>query len=108
MISVKPLDFYLQRKDAILANDFKVTSQPPADKYLQILNLVGLQKHRWPEELLTRSAMALVLLGILRASGYFGISKTSSSPDTYTANELFIGSLILKHLQVRKYQIHRL
>ena len=70
------------------------------DKYLQLLNLVGLHEQRWPEDLLTRSAMALVLLGILRASGYFGIAKTSTSADTYTNNELFIGSLLLRHLQV--------
>ena len=67
---------------------------------MQILTLVGLQEQRWPEELLTRSAMALVLLGILRASGYFGTAKTSTSADTYTQNELFIGSLILRHLEV--------
>ena len=73
------------------------------DKYLQILSLVGLQEQRWPEELLTRSAMALVLLGILRASGYFGVAKISSSAQSYTPNELFIGSLILKHLQVIYY-----
>ena len=70
------------------------------DKYLQLLNLVGLNEQRWPEDLLTRSAMALVLLGILRASGYFGIAKISTSADTYTNNELFIGSLLLRHLQV--------
>ena len=64
------------------------------------MNLVGLNEQRWPEDLLTRSAMALVLLGILRASGYFGIAKTSTSADTYTNNELFIGSLLLRHLQV--------
>ena len=68
---------------------------------MQILTLVGLQEQRWPEELLTRSAMALVLLGILRASGYFGTTKTSTSADTYTQNELFIGSLILRHLEVQ-------
>ena len=57
---------------------------------MQLLNLVGLNEQRWPEDLLTRSAMALVLLGILRASGYFGIAKISTSADTYTNNELFI------------------
>ena len=67
---------------------------------MQLLILVGLHEQRWPEDLLTRSAMALVLLGILRASGYFGIAKISTSADTYTNNELFIGSLLLRHLQV--------
>ena len=69
------------------------------------MNLVGLNEQRWPEELLTRSTMALVLLGILRASGYFGISKTSTSADTFTNNELFIGSLLLRHLQVQSLTI---
>ena len=72
---------------------------------MQLLNLVGLNEQRWPEELLTRSTMALVLLGILRASGYFGISKTSTSADTFTNNELFIGSLLLRHLQVQSLTI---
>ena len=72
---------------------------------MQLLNLVGLNEQRWPEEFLTRSTMALVLLGILRASGYFGISKTSTSADTFTNNELFIGSLLLRHLQVQSLTI---
>ena len=72
---------------------------------MQLLNLVGLNEQRWPEDLLTRSAMALVLLGILRASGYFGIAKISTSADTYTNNELFIGSLLLRHLQVQSLTI---
>ena len=36
------------------------------DKYIQLLNLVALENQRWPEDFLFRSAMALVLLGILR------------------------------------------
>ena len=67
--------------------------------------LVGLEDQRWPEDLLTRSAMALVLLGVLRSSGYFG-KRPSSTHEPYSSQELFIGSLLLKHLQILQFNAH--
>lgn len=102
LITSRPLSYFLDRKDSILAKA-KVTN----DKYLQLLTLVGLERQRWPEDQLAKATMALVLLGVLKASGYFDqqqettSSSSSSKPgETYDTNEIFIGSLILKHLQV--------
>ena len=93
MIASRPLLFFLERQ-----SQMDQENGPKDDKYLQILTLVGLEDLRWPEDLLARSTMALVLLGILKASGYFG---QDFNPDKYSADEMFIGSLILKHIQVR-------
>lgn len=102
LITSRPLAFFLDLKEVI------TSKQQTDDKYIRLLNLVGLEGQRWPEDFLARSAMAVVLLGILRASGYFGgVKKSSSNPDSYTANELFIGSLILRHLQVISCQLQR-
>ena len=100
MITSKPLNFFLERKNDITNNTTEKEDET-GDTYLQILSLVSLQKQRWPEDTLVRSCMALVLLGILRSTGYFGAKKINSSgPNSYTNNELYIGSLIFCHLQV--------
>ena len=96
IISSRPLDYFLDRKEVILSG---VVDCYGNDKYLQLLTLVGLENQRWPEDFLARSTMALVLLGVLRASGYFG-TKPTAGDGRYTVHELYIGSLLLKHLQV--------
>ena len=107
IITSKPISFFLQRKQEILdnfANADEMERNNGKDEYCQILSLVALEDQRWPEDFLLRSTMALILLGILRSSGYFGIKKTTGgSSDSYTKNELFIGSLLLKHLQVSTF-----
>ena len=102
IITAKPLSFFLQKKQDILDSDSGNSGRDTVP-YLQILSLVALQDQRWPEDFLLRSTMALILLGILRASGYFGTKKMAGGSDSYTKNELFIGSLLLKHLQVSIY-----
>lgn len=107
IITSKPISFFLQRKQEILdnfANADEMERNNGKDEYCQILSLVALEDQRWPEDFLLRSTMALILLGILRSSGYFGSKKTTGgSSDSYTKNELFIGSLLLKHLQVSTF-----
>jgi hypothetical protein len=105
IITSRPLSYFLDRKSSILSSAAgsgpqQVSKEKEEDVYFQFLDLVGLESQRWPEDLLARSAMALVLLGILRSSGYFGEKKTSNSPESYTPNELFIASLLFRHLQV--------
>ena len=91
IISSRPLSYFLDRK---------ASGKDLNDEYYRFLDLVSLEEQRWPEDFLVRSAMALVLLGILRSSGYFGYIKESGEGDSYSPNELYIGSLILRHLQV--------
>ena len=92
IISSRPLSYFLDRKTSEKDLD---------DEYFRFLDLVSLEEQRWPEDFLVRSSMALVLLGILRSSGYFGYVKESGEGSSYTPNEYYIGSLILRHLQVR-------
>ena len=78
------------------------------DAYLQINTLVGLEDQRWPEDFLARSTMALILMGILRTSGYFGTKREPGGSDPYTEDELFVGSLLLRHLQVNTRHVSML
>ena len=91
IISSRPLSYFLDRK---------ASEKDLDDEYFRFLDLVSLEEQRWPEDFLVRSSMALVLLGILRSSGYFGYVKESGEGSSYTPNEYYIGSLILRHLQV--------
>lgn len=102
IVSQHPKDYFLRRKEQLFNNG----TSSKKDAYAQVYNLVGLEEQRWPEDLLMRAAMALVLLGILRAAGYFGEKKSTSATDTYTPNELFVASLLLRHLKVLQFNAH--
>ncbi len=111
LVTTRPLSYFIENKEPILE---LLTTSPhakenTADPYLRFLGLVGHEEERWPEDRLARAAMALVLLGILRASGYFGAQKFSGlSQDSYTNNELYIAALIYKHLEVLQFNAHEI
>ena len=80
MITQKPYEFFLERKSEILKIDDNTQfGAKRNDPYLRCVALVGLNDLRWPEDKLLRAVMALVLVGILRASGYFGEKKATTS-----------------------------
>jgi len=82
MITQKPYEYFLERKSNILKIDDNTQIQAKEiDPYLRSIALVGLNDLRWPEDKLLRAVMALVLVGILRASGYFGEKKATTSGD---------------------------
>lgn len=104
MLSIKPFHYFSNLKERLTSSTNIVGSNE--DDYLKVFNLVGLREKRWPEENLIRCALALVLLSILRASGYFEIKKCSTSGDSFSPNELFFGSLLLKNLQILQFNAH--
>ena len=65
---------------------------------------MALDDERWPEDMFARSMMAVCLLKILKASNYFG--GKNLDPDVFTVDEVFIGSLLLRHLNVLQFNAH--
>jgi len=74
--------------------------------YLSTFNLVGLDNQRWTEDIYNRALMAVCLLKILKASRWF--PHFNEEVDTFTNDELFIGSLILRHLNVLQFNAHEI
>jgi len=100
IITCYPLDYYKKLRLQLVSNvecsEFKNT-------YVSLFNLVGLQKERWAEDIFARTMMAVALLKILKKSLYF---PDRSDAETFTDDEIFIGSLILHHLNVLQFNAH--
>ena len=73
--------------------------------YLNLFNLVGLDSERWPEDQFNRAMMSVCLLKILKSTSYFPIK---SNEDTFTSDETFIGSLMMRHMNVLQFNAHEI
>ena len=100
IVTSQPLQFFKKlRTDLVIDNEgseFK-------NSYMALFNLVGLDEERWEEDVFTRSMMAVALLKILKEAKYF---PDKSDAETFTDDEIFIGSLILRHLNVLQFNAH--
>jgi len=74
--------------------------------YLSTFNLVGLDSKRWTEDTFHRALMAICLLKILKAAKYFPHNK--EDVDVFTNDELFVGSLMMRHLNVLQFNAHEI
>jgi len=73
--------------------------------YLRLFNLVGLDNKRWQEDLFNRALMSVCLLKILKHSQYF---PSKSEENTFTSDEVFIGSLMMRHMNVLQFNAHEI
>jgi len=73
--------------------------------YLRLFNLVGLDSMRWEEDQFNRALMSVCLLKILKAAHYF---PNKSDEDTFTSDEVFIGSLMMRHMNVLQFNAHEI
>ena len=73
--------------------------------YLNLFNLVGLDSERWPEDLFNRAMMSVCLLKILKDTQFF---PQKSTEDTFTSDEIFIGSLMMRHMNVLQFNAHEI
>jgi len=73
--------------------------------YLSMFNLVGLDGMRWQEDLFNRALMSVCLLKILKSTQYF---PNKSDQNTFTSDEVFIGSLMMRHMNVLQFNAHEI
>eukprot|EP00092_Neocalanus_flemingeri_P005382 GFUD01005799.1.p1 GENE.GFUD01005799.1~~GFUD01005799.1.p1 ORF type:complete len:667 (-),score=156.69 GFUD01005799.1:117-2117(-) len=73
--------------------------------YLNLFNLVGLDSLRWTEDLFNRAMMSVCLLKILKSTQYF---PDKSDQDSFTSDEVFIGSLMMRHMNVLQFNAHEI
>lgn len=100
IITSHPLTYFKKmRTDLNVDNTTSEFKHP----YLSLFNLVSLDEERWTEDIFTRSMMAVALLKILKEAKYF---PDKADADTYTDDEIFIGALILRHLNLLQFNAH--
>ncbi|CAL4221048.1 unnamed protein product, partial [Meganyctiphanes norvegica] len=74
----------------------------------QMKGLVALEHERRPTDFIQRTLMACLLLKVLQKADFFG--KGACNPDTViqdlTEDELFVGQLLLRELQILQFNAH--
>ncbi len=71
------------------------------DSYARLFNLVANNESRWPRDDLRRTLMAGILLKLLLKCGYL-------NENVPRGDQLFFGSLLLRHLQVLQFNAHEI
>ncbi|XP_047003321.1 SET and MYND domain-containing protein 4-like isoform X1 [Schistocerca americana] len=84
-----------------------------AKEYLRVWNLETHKEERTPHDFFQRTLMAVFLLRILQDSGKFFPAKEKNAgknEDEYSVNadEIFIGALLLHHLQLLQFNAHEI
>lgn len=104
IITQHPLEYFKKQRTDLNVDTEKTEFK--SESYLAVFNLVGLDHKRWPEDMFARSVMAVTLLKILKAAKYFGPGQAQTPADTFTDDEILIGSLLLRHLNVLQFNAH--
>ncbi|CAG9765419.1 unnamed protein product [Ceutorhynchus assimilis] len=111
IINQKPLKFFLEKKNKL--KDYMKDSCKKnvvrkkiyrSDDYDNVFFLCRNEVMRKKEELIHYACMSIYLLRILKQGYYFA----ESSNDLLTEDELFIGTLILRHLQILQFNAHEI
>lgn len=77
-----------------------------SSKYESVHNLLTHQAKRKPDDLLNRTLMAVYLLECLRRTSYFKENSGQQSAVELTENEIFVGELLLHHIQTLQFNAH--
>ncbi|XP_030752090.1 SET and MYND domain-containing protein DDB_G0284059-like isoform X1 [Sitophilus oryzae] len=111
IITQKPLKFFLDKRNKL--KDYMKDSCKKnvvrkkvyrSDDYDNLFFLCRNETLRIKEELVHYASIAISLVNILKLSGYFGDKKQ----DVLSEDEIFIGALILRHLQILQFNAHEL
>lgn len=112
IISQKPHGFFQQKKkmlkDFLKDNTKRVPIKTPiykSDDYLTAFFLCRNEHLRKKGELVHYSVMAIYLMRLLKVAGYFG---NTVQEDCLTEEEVYIASLILRHLQILQFNSHEI
>nr|CAD7439591.1 unnamed protein product [Timema bartmani] len=132
MVTQAGEQFFLDRRQDLTSHSTEIL--PPSDKYLAVHNLVTHSNKRKPKELFQRTLMAVFLLKCLQKAGYFSTPSIDQTERDSNLNlpilgrlaqretsalinyatkaaclseeELLIGSLLLRHLQLLQFNAH--
>ncbi|XP_069700412.1 SET and MYND domain-containing protein 4-like [Periplaneta americana] len=102
MITQSGLQHFLDEKDSLRESFLQPNKQPGS--YASVYNLVTHAEKRPAQDFLHRTLMALFLLRCLQEANFFPHGNKGS----LTSDELFIGSLILRHLQLLQFNAHEI
>ncbi len=122
MVSQVPLDKLWKMRKQFGSCDEAKSVSPDVDRSVSAYSLVSNNASRWPEDEFRRAMMATLLLKILKAGGYFGCSQgedryraasmnlenapSFNSLSQHRAQELFVGKMLLRNLQVLQFNAH--
>lgn len=113
MISQKPFKFFHQNrkvlKDYLRDNCKKAPIKQPyyiSDDYNTVFFLCRNENLRKKEELVHYACMAIYLVRLLKVANYFD-NQTIINTDL-SGDEIFIASLILRHLQILQFNSHEI
>ncbi|MPC41412.1 SET and MYND domain-containing protein 4 [Portunus trituberculatus] len=109
LVTQKPVSYFLDMKEKLNEEDLKeITNNKevydPSD-FMRLYNLVCHSQFRTAEDLFHRCVMIVFLIKALKKTKYFD-GKGSSSGDKINDVELFIGSLLLRFLQIVQFNAH--
>lgn len=112
IVTQRPLSFFLQKmkllKDFLKDNCKKVPIKNQiyrSDDYITVFFLCRNEQLRKKGELVHYSAMAIYLARLLKFANYF---HPNNNNDDLTDDEIFITSLILRHLQLLQFNSHEI
>uniref|UniRef100_A0A1B6CWC9 MYND-type domain-containing protein n=1 Tax=Clastoptera arizonana TaxID=38151 RepID=A0A1B6CWC9_9HEMI len=107
ILSQSGLDLFLKLQPVLKQGKPKISSKSYKNTdYLTIYNLVGHEDRRSTEDFLHRTHMATFLFRCLKKTNFFGNIDDKPETNDLTQEELYIGSLILHHLQVLQFNAH--
>ncbi|XP_069689519.1 SET and MYND domain-containing protein 4-like isoform X2 [Periplaneta americana] len=109
ILSQRGLKYFLDLRDC-LSKDCDVVKKSekycPTD-YRTVYNLVGHSGARTPLDFLFRTDTAVLLFRCLKVAGFFsGQISESVSAHGLTSDEIFVGGLLLRHLQLLQFNAH--
>ena len=101
---------FLAKRAQLEQNDGHDSLYQP-DDYRSVYHLATLSNMRSSRDFFDRTVMALFLFQCLRASGYLPSSRSrydDEDAQSITEDEIYIASLILRHLQLLQFNAHEI
>lgn len=109
-LSVSDLKKYVQLIKMLskyfIIDVFLLSKRYPSHDYRRVYCLVRHENQRETYSFLQYVFMSTVLVKFLEANHYFDSDISNRNPDAYENDKCFIGSLILRNLQVLQFNSH--
>ncbi|XP_063223729.1 SET and MYND domain-containing protein 4-like isoform X2 [Bacillus rossius redtenbacheri] len=103
LVTQSGLEFFAQRREQIRQHAGPTSKD---DKYMEVFNLVTHSDKRSAIDFFQRTLMAIFLLTYLQKAGFFPSTTAKSSTPLPSDDELLVGSVLLRHLQLLQFNAH--